>query len=83
MEIQLSHDPLLINGYMIVGDKLKNLPIGSFLDIKSGTFYWQPGAGFFGEYHFVFFKKKFNGEVMKKNVLVKILPKYEKNKTSK
>ncbi len=73
----------LCAGYLVIDDELRRLPIGTTFDIGTGTFYWQPGAGFFGEYHFVFFKKKFNGEVMKKNVLVKILPKYEKNKTSK
>jgi len=28
-------------GYMIVGDQLKPLPVGSFLDTRRGVFYWQ------------------------------------------
>jgi alkaline phosphatase len=43
-----------IAGYMIVGNQLRPLPIGSTLDTKSGTFYWQPGPGFIREYILLF-----------------------------
>jgi hypothetical protein len=52
--INLSHPGADIFGYMIVGNQLRPLPIGSTLDAKSGTFYWQPGPGFIGEYNLLF-----------------------------
>jgi alkaline phosphatase len=52
--INLSHPGTDILGYMIVGNQLRPLPIGSILDAKSGTFYWQPGPGFIGEYKLLF-----------------------------
>jgi alkaline phosphatase len=52
--IQLSHPGSDISGYMVVGNQLRPLPVGSTLDIKTGTFYWQPGPGFIGEYKLVF-----------------------------
>jgi hypothetical protein len=77
LEIRFSQDSSLINGYMIAGNQSWTLPIGSFLDIKGATFYWQPGVGFVGDYRFVFVEKKLNGEVKKMNVFLKILPKYD------
>ena len=44
-------------GYLMVGEQLRPLPIGSHLDREKGIFYWQPGAGFIGEYQFVFVRK--------------------------
>lgn len=52
--IQLSHPGSDISGYMVVGNQLRPLPIGSTLDARTGTFYWQPGPGFIGEYRLVF-----------------------------
>jgi photosystem II stability/assembly factor-like uncharacterized protein len=40
------------NGYMLVGDERRPLPVGSTL--KGSVFYWQPTAAFLGEYHLVF-----------------------------
>ncbi len=74
LEIHIATASAEINGYMVVGNKLKGLPIGSFLDGKSGTFYWQPGPGFVGEYRFVFVEKKPNGEMSRRNISVEILP---------
>jgi hypothetical protein len=52
------------SGYLVVGNELRLLPIGSTLDVRRGVFYWQPGPGFLGTYQFVFVdgrdgKKKF------------------------
>jgi hypothetical protein len=52
------------SGYLVVGNELRPLPIGSTLDSRHGLFFWQPGPGFIGEYRFVFVdgrdgKKKF------------------------
>ena len=41
------------SGYLIVGDSLRSLPIGSTLDADKGLFYWQPGPGFIGKYDLV------------------------------
>ncbi|MCX6583214.1 MAG: DUF2334 domain-containing protein [Candidatus Aminicenantes bacterium] len=50
------------------------LPVGSTLDMKKGIFYWLPGPGFVGDYHFVFVEKWKNGEVCRKVIIVRILP---------
>jgi hypothetical protein len=47
-------------GYLVVNGELRALPIGSSLDPK-GTFYWQPGPGFFGTYRFVFVRTTCDG----------------------
>jgi hypothetical protein len=36
-------------GFLVIGDQLKSLPIGSTLDTKNGIFTWQPGPGFYME----------------------------------
>jgi len=41
-------------GNEVIGNELRQLPVGSFLDKEKGIFYWQPGPGFVGEYHLVF-----------------------------
>ena len=41
-------------GYLQVGKQKQPLPIGATLDVDNGVFYWQPCAGFFGQYHLVF-----------------------------
>lgn len=61
-------------GYMVVGDKLKELPIGSTFDQNRGIFYWQPGPGFIGEYRFQFIGTNAQGIRITKNVEVKIIP---------
>jgi len=48
-------------GYLVVGEKLRPLPIGSTLDSERGIFYWQPGPGFLGPYDFVFIKECASG----------------------
>lgn len=63
-------------GYIIVGDQLRPLPIGSTLDSVKGIFYWQPGPGFIGEYNLVFIKEDEFGMLRKIQVKVKIVPKF-------
>ena len=43
-------------GYTVKGSELAALPAGSFLDKKTGEFFWQPGPGFIGSYDFVFIR---------------------------
>jgi hypothetical protein len=61
---------------MVVGDRLKPLPVGSFLDTRRGVFYWQVGVGFIGKYRLVFIEKSDNGELRKKHINLIIHPKY-------
>jgi len=63
-------------GYMIVGDELRPLPVGSTLNSENGTFVWQLGPGFIGEYDLVFIKKDENGAQKKIKTRIKILPKF-------
>jgi hypothetical protein len=61
-------------GYLVVGDRLRELPIGSTLDKERGVFYWQPGPGFIGEYRIVFIEKDNDGQLTRKNIVVNIKP---------
>ena len=40
-----------VDGYQLVKGQRRSLPIGS--SIKDGTFYWQAGAGFLGQFRLV------------------------------
>jgi hypothetical protein len=48
------------------------LPVGSSFDQAAGTFVWQPGPGFLGEYRFVFVDRT---EGVKSFVTVLVRPK--------
>jgi hypothetical protein len=65
------------SGYMKAGHRLMALPVGSTLDVERGIFYWQPGPGFLGRYQLVFVETEPNGTMMKKNIIVEIIPKKE------
>ncbi|NIM11410.1 MAG: hypothetical protein GTO45_05400, partial [Candidatus Aminicenantes bacterium] len=71
---QEKDNSILSAGYMMVGNMLRRLPIGSFFDIETGIFYWQPGPGFLGEYKFVFLTGTGNGRLARKHITVKIVP---------
>ncbi|HLP47137.1 MAG TPA: hypothetical protein VK469_14385, partial [Candidatus Kapabacteria bacterium] len=75
VEINLS-DEEVCEGYLVVGDQLRELPVGSTLDRENSIFYWQPGPGFVGEYRFAFIGKKDDGQYTGKHILVYIKPKY-------
>ncbi|NIM10417.1 MAG: hypothetical protein GTO45_00370 [Candidatus Aminicenantes bacterium] len=78
IEVHLSHQFSRGNsysGHLVVGSRLTALPVGSTLDAEKGIFYWQPGPGFLGHYHLVFVETSPNGTMMKKNIIVEILPK--------
>jgi hypothetical protein len=65
-------------GYLVVGDHLRSLPLGSTFDIEKSIFYWQPGVGFWGNYRFVFLLKHQTGEIEKKIINVRIIQKHGK-----
>jgi len=60
-------------GHQLVGNRLKCLPIGSFLDARQGVFYWTPGPGFVGVYELVFIDRNIK---CLQRVNIQILPKY-------
>ncbi|GAG10996.1 unnamed protein product, partial [marine sediment metagenome] len=66
-------------GYIVVGDQLRPLPIGSTLDRAKGIFYWQPGPGFIGEYDLVFIKQDEFGMQKRINVKIRVRPKFGGN----
>ncbi|HLP48380.1 MAG TPA: Ig-like domain-containing protein [Candidatus Kapabacteria bacterium] len=65
-----------VNGYMVVGNETRPLPIGSTLDAGRGVFYWQPGPGFIGKYHLIFMEEMETGPVNRKDIIISISPKY-------
>jgi hypothetical protein len=60
-------------GYMVKGSELAALPAGSFLDKRTGEFFWQPGPGFVGSYDFVFVRSG-NGARTRTRLSVDIAP---------
>jgi hypothetical protein len=66
------------SGYLIVGDELRPLPIGSTLDARTGRFSWLPGPGFVGTYDMIFLKDDGWGAAKRFPVCVTIRPKLER-----
>jgi protocatechuate 3,4-dioxygenase beta subunit len=75
--ILLSSEASDMTGYMIVGDQLRPLPIGSTID-KNGTFFWQPVPSFVGVYRMVFVIKDPHGKLSRKDIVFNIEPKFRK-----
>jgi len=63
-------------GFQVIGNQLRSLPIGSFLDTERGVFYWQPGTGFLGKYRFVFITGDQYENKTKKMVEITIGPRF-------
>ena len=76
MQDVIGRNRLNYYGYLIVGNELKPLPIGSTLDSDRGIFYWQPGPGFLGPYDFVFIKEGASGFLSRTKLRVIINPKF-------
>jgi hypothetical protein len=72
----LSFPGIHYDGYLVNGDELKPLPIGSKLDHSRGVFYWQPGPGFLGEYRLFFFEESETGTLNKLEISIKIISKF-------
>lgn len=75
--IDFSRKSTQINGYTVVGNQLRPLPIGSMVNSKEKKFYWQPGPGFVGHYRFVFIERCEDDLIRKKIITVDIEPKFE------
>ncbi len=78
VEIKLGENNSEILGYLLSGDALKKLPIGSTLDAKTGTFYWSPGPGFLGRYSLVFVLTDHDGRSYKKSIEIEIVPRFNR-----
>ncbi len=76
IDIQVSQVGIEVEGYMMVGNRLMNLPVGSSLEKMGGRFRWLPGPGFVGAYSLVFVETNKYGEKSRKNFLVTIEPKF-------
>ncbi|MCP5052313.1 MAG: hypothetical protein GY940_34415 [bacterium] len=61
-------------GYQWMGNGLRPLPIGSYLDKSRGIFYWQSGVAFLGDDHLVFIKTDGVGNRTRHEVTVTIKP---------
>jgi phosphodiesterase/alkaline phosphatase D-like protein len=72
VELKLSENITAAMGYMVSGDGLRDLPIGTNLDRVSGTFSWVPVAGHFGEYLMVFITADSDGQLSKTKVRITI-----------
>jgi hypothetical protein len=66
-----------LKGYLVVGDELRGLPVGSTLDAKKGTFSWLPGLGFLGTYNLIFVQEDKFGIGRRIPMVVTIKPKFE------
>ncbi|MCP5053145.1 MAG: hypothetical protein GY940_38615, partial [bacterium] len=71
--LQLGEHVRIYTGHLMVNDELRPLPIGS--KINTGTFYWQPGPGFIGNYQLLFVGERETGELFTIGVHVTINPK--------
>ena len=58
-------------GYLVAGDTLTDLPIGSAID-RTGTFYWQPGPAFAGTFELLFVRTACDGSKKRLPVTVTI-----------
>jgi hypothetical protein len=66
------------SGYLVVGERLRPLPIGSTLDQRKGLFTWLPGPGFLGTYELVFVRRDQTGGESRIRVAVIIIPKFSR-----
>jgi Leucine-rich repeat (LRR) protein len=61
-----------LRGYLLSGNSLNPLPAGSTYDTEKGIYYWQPGPGFYGNYHLLFITRDAAGQPIKKIVNITI-----------
>ncbi|UCH93157.1 MAG: hypothetical protein JSV88_23125, partial [Candidatus Aminicenantes bacterium] len=74
--IQVSRAGIEVEGYMMVGNRLMSLPVGSTFEKMGGRFSWIPGPGFLGTYRLIFIETNQYGKKTRKNIRVTIVPKF-------
>jgi hypothetical protein len=72
LEVVISDINPMAVGFILVGAQLKPLPVGTTLCEDTGKFYWTPGPGFVGSYHFVFIERDHDNYLTRKEVIVDI-----------
>jgi len=63
-------------GYLVAGEELRPLPIGSTLEPVTGNFSWMLGPGFIGDYDLMFVEKDAYGSARTFKVRVTVKPKF-------
>jgi hypothetical protein len=53
VEVRLAPATGRFAAYHVANGQLRALPVGASFDASRGTLYWQPGAGYVGDYEFV------------------------------
>lgn len=61
------------DAYALIGEQLRDLPIGASFDGRAGVLTWQPGPGFVGEYVFVFVTND-GANPTRKTIVITVLP---------
>jgi hypothetical protein len=64
-------------GYLSIGQELRRLPIGSFLDSSNDIFYWHPGPGYLGTYRLIFIERGPGDKTSKKQIRITITSKFK------
>jgi hypothetical protein len=59
-------------GYLLVKNDYRPLPFGSTLDLEKGMFCWLPAPGYYGTFRLVFALSGPDGQITRKDILVKI-----------
>jgi phosphodiesterase/alkaline phosphatase D-like protein len=77
-DLQLGKNIAAAQGFLVTGGYLRDLPVGSTLDHKSGLFSWLPGPGHFGKYLMVLVMKDMEGQYTRTLVRITIEPKFNK-----
>lgn len=74
IELRLGPGESKWSGFRITAGKPGALPAGSTLDTKKGIFYWQPAAGFLGQFDLIFIRTGPNptGKKEKKHVTINL-----------
>lgn len=75
VEIHFGSNITGVSGYMKTCTGYDTLPIGS--TISDDVFYWIPPPGFIGEYSLLFIINDSNGKITRKDVIIKITPKFQ------
>lgn len=78
IEIQLAGMESEVTGYVVSGETFRPLPIGS--SIKNSIFYWTLLPGFLGDYRLMFVIIDQNGDLSKREILIRVEPKFGLNK---
>jgi hypothetical protein len=72
--IQFPTELTVKKGFIVAGERLLRLPVGSTLDLLNNRFLWSPGPGYVKQYRLAFIMQHTSGQLFKQFVTVTILP---------